>query len=187
MKSKEYPSREFFESRMSYDPETGVFTWINGSHFSGKRAGYATKPQGYMCVCMDGNRTFKLHRVALIMSGIDIPDDMDVDHINRKVDDNRLCNLRIASRSDNAKNQLKKNKRGFSGVTMTKKGHLAVRITDRNRVRQTRYNKFRSESDAAMYRDAWNIRENGDFAATNFPRSLYFLVVKTGPHSQPPY
>lgn len=60
-----------------------------------------------------------LHRLLL-----SAPDDLHVDHINGDRLDNRRCNIRLATRSQNASNSKrpKTNKSGFKGVYWDKTG-----------------------------------------------------------------
>jgi hypothetical protein len=53
----------------------------------------------------------------------EIPEGMEVDHRNGNQADNRLVNLRLATRSQNARNgRLRKNATGFRGVYATGNG-----------------------------------------------------------------
>jgi hypothetical protein len=60
------------------------------------------------------------HRLVWELYHGPIPDGMHIDHINHIRDDNRLCNLRLASRSENCCNQLllTRNTSGVKGVTV---------------------------------------------------------------------
>ena len=96
---------------MRYDPETGVMTWLR----SGKRAG--TKHRlGYRNVVVNG-KGYAEHRLAWLWVHGQWPEH-DLDHINRVRDDNRLRNLRPATRSENCQNQpvRKSNRSGVTGV-----------------------------------------------------------------------
>jgi hypothetical protein len=69
-----------------------------------------TTKQGYKTVCLSLPQTTKkhmsVHRLvarAFIQNDLDLP---EVDHINRRRDDNNLYNLRWASRSDQARNRI---------------------------------------------------------------------------------
>lgn len=59
------------------------------------------------------HKTVLMHRVIM-----DPPDGMEIDHLNRNTLDNRRCNLRIATRSENHLNRgvSAKSKSGVSGV-----------------------------------------------------------------------
>ncbi|MCR4307098.1 MAG: HNH endonuclease [Candidatus Berkelbacteria bacterium] len=67
------------------------------------------------------NKTIYLHRFLL-----NPPIDKEVDHINRNPLDNRRCNLRLATKSENNRNKpQKKNSTGYRGVTFHKgKGRI---------------------------------------------------------------
>lgn len=68
----------------------------------GDVAGYKNN-QGYLVVRFSGKQ-WKVHRIIWeIHNGI-IPDNMEIDHINHKRDDNRIENLRIKSRRVNSMN-----------------------------------------------------------------------------------
>lgn len=103
---------------LHYDPETGIFRWkvntSNSQAFAGDIAGWMQK--GYRIIKVD-NLTLRAHRLAwLYMHGV-FPTSI-LDHINRDKSDNRICNLREVSYSENTQNQgLKKNnKSGVKGV-----------------------------------------------------------------------
>lgn len=69
---------------------------------------------GYV-ITKQGSKVFKLHRYIMGITDVAFP---EVDHINRKREDNRRCNLRFSDRSGNCinKNLLPSNKSGKSGV-----------------------------------------------------------------------
>lgn len=105
------PTVEYLSSRLSYCPETGIFTWINGPEhkhvswdgkYKGKQAG-SLKKHGYYEINIDGKIVFA-HRAALAISHGDWPTG-EVDHINGIRSDNRLENLREVSRSENQRNR----------------------------------------------------------------------------------
>jgi len=87
-----------------YDPDTGRLIWrvtLCNRAVSGRVA--STKnDSGYLMVKVQG-RAYRQHRVAwLIMTG-SWPAE-EIDHINGDRSDNRLCNLREATRVQNAQN-----------------------------------------------------------------------------------
>jgi hypothetical protein len=99
---------------LSYDPATGVFTWLvdAGPRKAGDRAG-AVMPNGYRRIAYQGVR-YEEHRLAWLFTHGRWPEAL-IDHINRDPGDNRLCNLREATRSQNAANK-KAHSTGRSGL-----------------------------------------------------------------------
>lgn len=92
----------------------------------GKLAGSLT-PQGYRRIKV-GGRLFLAHRIAYKMHhGID-PGEKEVDHVNGEKSDNRVCNLRLATRSQNRQNvgAYANNSLGLRGVYYSKnrKGYM---------------------------------------------------------------
>lgn len=107
---------------LSYDPATGIFRWIvrkSKSAKIGKIAGSKTT-QGYCYIQLDGTRFFA-HRLAWLYVHGKWPSD-EIDHINHDRFDNRLNNLRSASRAENRYHSLRhnNNKCGFKGVCWDK-------------------------------------------------------------------
>lgn len=93
---------------LSYDPDTGVFVWrIKSSKFSyiepGSVAGW--EDNGYIKISLDG-RDYKAHRLAWLYVYGAWPSKF-VDHKNQVRADNRIRNLRDASREINGQNQTK--------------------------------------------------------------------------------
>jgi len=73
-----------------------------------------TDRNGYVTVHLkntDGSSSlYKKHRVIWTFFNGRIPDNIEIDHINTIKGDNRLCNLRLATRIDNVNNPLTKEK-----------------------------------------------------------------------------
>lgn len=95
-----------------YNYRDGQLWWKNGK-LAGKRK---PDPDGYKRIKCKG-RSYMAHRVIwMLYNNADIPDGMQIDHINRVKDDNHAENLRIVTRSQNARNiGLKRN--NTSGAT----------------------------------------------------------------------
>lgn len=92
---------------LSYDAKTGDLIWkprgiakIDG-RLAGKKAGRIS-PTGYLFVGVN-YRTFLAHRVAWRLARGVWPDG-EIDHVNGNRADNRLENLRVATRSENMQN-----------------------------------------------------------------------------------
>jgi len=123
------PDLNFLKSILDYNPDTGEFTWKVSTARCikvGQVAGYlwvnTKRPENKYCKITINQKRYLLHRLAYFyMTGID-PAEKEVDHINGNTLDNRFENLRLASSSDNNKNQKKpkNNTSGFKGVSWHK-------------------------------------------------------------------
>ena len=106
---------------------------------------------------------------------LNCPHDMEVDHINHNRLDNRQCNLRIASKSQNRANRRpgKNSTTGYIGVSyckQTKKWRASIVGANGN---TTTIGRFASIENAAIARDVAAYREYGSFAWLNFPARLH--------------
>lgn len=113
-----------------YDPETGALTWCDRARhfFKSQRdwlrwntryantPAFRLKPNGYH-EGMIFRRQHKSHRVAWAIHYGEWPSS-HLDHINGDRADNRICNLRIVTRSENCRNtkQRANNSSGVIGV-----------------------------------------------------------------------
>jgi len=106
-------TQEYLKECLDYNPDTGIFVWktrptehfkttkgarIFNSKFSGKIAG-GFDIKNYVVIGFLGEY-YKAHRLAWLYFYGFMPEN-DIDHINGEKDDNRLANLRDATRSEN--------------------------------------------------------------------------------------
>ncbi len=144
------PSVERIKECLSYNSATGLFMWRVKPHIhayipQGSNAGWQML-NGYIAIGLDGHQ-FYAHRLAWFFVHGVWP--KQIDHINRDKSDNRLCNLREASFSENAVNRdlRSDNKSGTTGVSY-----------DRNRqkwqvrVKGQLYGRFDSKKEAIVKR-----------------------------------
>ncbi|EAO7510846.1 HNH endonuclease [Salmonella enterica] len=116
-----------YNEYFSYDPHLGTLTWIKTNSpraKAGSVVSYTSKQSGYVQVRLNGRLTM-VHRIVWEMHFGPIPSGMEIDHINRIKNDNRLQNLRLVTPSDNCKNRGIRidNKTGYPGVKFHKKNN----------------------------------------------------------------
>jgi hypothetical protein len=128
---------DFLRECFEVDLTAGVLAWktrprhhfpslrawqINCSTFAGRRAGCASSNK-YVRVRVSG-RLLLAHRIIFALAFGRWPT-ADIDHINGDPGDNRLANLREASRSENLRNQKRRrdNTSKIVGVSKSPNGH----------------------------------------------------------------
>ena len=105
-------THEMLLGALDYNPETGIFTakprggagrggLMFDGRFAGKPAGTIDN-KGYRAISLF-YRTYKAHRLAWFYVTGRWPSET-IDHINRKKDDNRICNLRDVTQQEQMKN-----------------------------------------------------------------------------------
>lgn len=100
---------------LDYDPATGIFVRrvsLRGHSRAGDVVGKKL-PTGYLLVMIDGRQQY-LHRLAFLYMTGSFPAN-HVDHINGVRGDNRWCNLRNVTRSENQHNFGRPNRNGSTG------------------------------------------------------------------------
>jgi hypothetical protein len=112
-------ARSLFE----YDPGTGIVRNKvgRGRVRAGDLAGWV-RQDGYHVIVVDGE-PYTGHRIAWLLAYGEHAKE-EIDHINGRTADNRLANLRLASRAQNNRNVRvrKDNSSGFKGVSWHKAG-----------------------------------------------------------------
>ena len=115
-------------------------------------------------VTIDGRRAIvRLHRVVWEISNGPIPDSLEIDHINRNGLDNRLENLRLATRRQQCTNKSKRQSSPHPAIGIrqrTKNGWYA-------RVNGRELGKFETIEKAAFAHDVASSHFYGEFAALN--------------------
>lgn len=112
----------------------------------------------------DSKKREFMHRVIM-----DAKPGEQVDHKNHDGLDNRRCNLRIATGSQNGANQRKtrgsSRYKGVSRQVRASKWQASIRLDSRSK----HLGLFESEEDAAIAYDEAALAQWGDFAHLNFP------------------
>lgn len=135
---------------LDYDPDTGIFLW---KRYSGNKVA-GSDHQGYVRIKLDGKQ-YMAHRLAWFYTEGYMPEN-EIDHINRKRDDNRFCNLRHVTRSCNAinKNTFRNNTSGVKGVSFDKyKGKYRAYYCDNGKLKFL--GTYVTVKEAATARRSW--------------------------------
>lgn len=133
---------------LAYDQATGEFRWAFGRPKASKGAlAGARNDRGYVVVKLDG-RTYRAHRLAWLYVNGTWP--TEIDHINRCRSDNRLENLREATRQQNCENRgiMANNTSGVNGVHWNKAKRKWTAYVRSNR-RKTHLGTFSCIEDAS--------------------------------------
>lgn len=106
MKFNPLPSQERLKEVLTYDPDTGVFTWKISSARRIKAGDIAgtLHSEGYIKISINGKR-YLAHRLAWLYMTGDDPGDRMLDHKNQVKTDNAFSNLRFATDSQNQQNK----------------------------------------------------------------------------------
>jgi hypothetical protein len=111
-------TQTLLHSLLDYDPTTGVFKWrVNraGNALQGQTTG-SVNTTGYIQIKLNGVK-YSAHRLAWLYVHGAWPE-FDLDHVNRDRQDNRIVNLRKATRAQNCQNQKQRsdNTSGVKGI-----------------------------------------------------------------------
>lgn len=178
MTIKDRISPEFLRAALRYDAESGRLFWLHrddrrtgNKSWNAKHAGMEAfthqDRSGYRRTNILG-KSVAAHRAAWAIFFGEWPDG-DIDHINRVKSDNRIENLRLATRSENCANSTKKSGassiyRGVGWNERAKKWQARIAF---NGMRK-RLGLFSDEKDAAIAYDRAAKEIHGQFANPNF-------------------
>lgn len=117
-----------------YDAETGLFWWTRrkqGRQMD--RPAGAVNGDGYVCLLVEG-RKVQAHRLAWKLY-YGVWPEKELDHINRKRNDNRITNLREVTGKQNQRNaaEHKDKKNALPRHVDFRDGGYRVRVTSRGR------------------------------------------------------
>jgi len=154
--------REHFD----YNPETGIITWRKPAARrcrAGEVAGIIND-SGYVLLTLLSIKV-RGHRVAWAMHHGEWPDG-EIDHINNNRADNRIANLRLATRRQNSVNQPGRGSNtGVKGVYWYKNRYMALARDQTGR--QIYLGRHKTLDDAKAAYDEFVIKTRGEFARTD--------------------
>ena len=157
---REIITKEYLETILNYSPSTGIFVWLKNN----KQAGYLT--HGYRKICILGKKYYE-HRLAYLYMVGEWPE-FEVDHINNIRNDNKWCNLRLATSEQNSFNKPKQKNsvskyKGIRWHKKTKKWQVRLYIN-----RKTKYlGYYDCEIEAAKAYNTAALNYHGEFAFLN--------------------
>jgi len=131
--------------------------------------GFSKNTHGYLQVSIDGKMKL-VHRVIYERFKGQIPENMDIDHIDHEKTNNNIENLDVKSRRDNtSRRRIKKtNKSGFIGVHFHKNANkYQAKIKINGKTKHLGY--FDKSIDAAMVRDQFVLDNKMINYSLNFP------------------
>ncbi len=154
--------RELFD----YDPATGIFTrtvTVSSNAMVGQKVGCPSRG-GYLRVRIDGKHHY-CHRLAWLYCYGHFPEE-DIDHINGNRSDNRIANLRLATRAENQQNisRIGHGKSGLVGAYWDRsRRRWYSKVRDPETGKQYRLGYYDAREDAHEAYKAWK-RKNHQFA-----------------------
>lgn len=157
-------TQERLMQKVHYDPISGIFTWKKGRG-PVKGGSVAGRPhfQGYVRISID-YKDYLAHRLAWLYVHGEWPSD-EIDHANGNKTDNRIENLRQATRAENCRNVKvhKRNRLGIKGVSerddCVKRFSSQIRID--GKVRQL--GRYETAEEAKAAYDEAALKHYGEF------------------------
>ena len=133
-----YPTQDELRRLLYYNRKTGLFVWRvevrPNRPLRGCSAG-THDGHGHIAIRINGC-TFPAHRIAWIYVRGQIPDDLEVDHVDMNGINNKFKNLRLATFTQQQMNRraLSNNKCGLKGVHFVKRSRRwCAQITIQNK------------------------------------------------------
>ena len=151
---KTYPTKPELEDVFDYDGNEGIFYWKKPTSIrvkKGGKVGYKNK-YGYLVTSIKKSEYY-IHRLVWVMHHGSIPQDKQIDHIDRNPLNNKISNLRLVSDAENKLNlpMRKTNRSGHRGVHWDKERKKWFAQIQRNK-KTTALGRFDNLEDAVEAR-----------------------------------
>lgn len=176
MRMTEEKLLEYINEYFEYDPINGGFKYKKvprglSLEWFGKRVGNLHPVYGYQGVKIKG-RIWREHILIFLFHNGKLPT-QEIDHVNRVYSDNRIENLREASRNSNCSNRTGWGTHSkYKGVHRRKRGKpWAATITINKKTNWL--GAYASEIEAAIAYDRAALQNNPEFCNLNFPKENY--------------
>lgn len=159
----------YAQSILDYNPVSGELTWKTRSdvglwwndRYAGKVAG-SISPNGYRQILIN-KQSHKSHRIAWLLFYGEWPS-LCIDHIDRNRTNNKIENLRLATKAENGRNAniQKNNTTGVTGVYWRgKRKKFEAQIRDNGKLKSLGY--FNRIEDAKSARERAEVNIFGEF------------------------
>lgn len=159
MRFNQLPDTSKLNEIFVYDPETGFLSKHKKRKNRVAIGCCSLDSGGYFQASVDG-KLYAAHRIIwAIVTGTCSPD-MEIDHINMVRTDNRIDNLRLATRSQNSANSLGRSALGIKGVYRDRHRFIAQITKDR---KVTYLGTFSTVAEAKAAYDAAASLAHGKF------------------------
>lgn len=148
------------KARELFSYADGFLYWRNPEGNMKKGRLGSLNHKGYVRVCVSG-RFFFAHRIIWMMHNHDIPQEKQIDHINRVKADNRIENLRLVTPSQNIANR-DIDEAGFHWDKAYQKWRVQIRVTGVKKIKCV--GRYNNRIDA---RAAYLAAKRGDWDSAN--------------------
>lgn len=146
MKYKDITKEDVINAKMhlSYDKETGLFTWINPPSKRVKQGDIAgCIRNGYVGININGER-YQAHRLAIAFVDGSLSGYVEIDHDDMIRSNNRYSNLKKGTRTENMHNLGVRinNKTGYRGIHFHKGKYDASITVNSKKIHVGRFDGF---------------------------------------------
>lgn len=145
---------------LHYDAETGLFTWKNPPRGKTKGQVAGTNSKGYVRIFIKG-KGYLAHRLAYLYLYGSFPK-KEIDHANGDRSDNRICNIREATRSQNCANK-KTGSGEMKGCYWNGKRKLWIVQIKKDGIKKT-VGRYKTADEAKKAYAVASNKEFGDYA-----------------------
>ena len=142
------PDIERIKHLVQYDPESGLFTWLNPTSARARKGSTAgcLNQDGYIVIRLDGV-LYRAHRLAVYLETGAWPDG-DIDHRDGVRTNNAASNLRHVSRTVNMQNLRRARRDNSTGVLGVAKCGTGYRSAIKHNGKQIHLGCFSTAADA---------------------------------------